>query len=455
MKHSAHSRPVGIRISPQVLEQVCREMIKVILYALPHAVKGTIYAVGPIPDLRVLRVASGHRDGESENILWDRAARSGYDLPGKVWDDYRDRPGGMLEAMAWCVERQRSWTADDPERDIRSARKQREGKADEDHHHMEPVLVRKSELWDYAPPLEAFPKDGSGHPIWQDSRWATVAVVKIHFPPQTIRQGDRSTRIIKELSHSLGTQMLSLHAREVALEKEYRLTRECLDTQNTLAHEFRNLASRIGFAYRAVNNEISFLRESWEDLVHRHHPDQPNRRNILRQLNDILVEIEATRSSDQKSEQISKLATTQGELMESCLLPRQNQMWFREKIQPLWSYILSTTDLPEFTKRLIAELLDALVRSFHIGQDESLRRGIGGISEAVKNKWVDLAYREFNSRSDGTLKEYIEFLSQVRSDLPRGRYSLNNLLCLKFLVDLLPEVERRLNGSLERLKNNG
>ena len=455
MKGSAHSRPVGIRISPQVLERVCREMIKVILYALPHAVQGTIYAVGPIPDLRVLRVASGHRDGQSEDILWDRAARSDYDFPGKVWDDYRDRPGGMLEAMAWCVERQRSWTADDPERDRRSARKQHEGRADEDHHHMEPVLVRKSDLWDQAPPPEAYPNGSSGHPVWQDSDWATVAVVKIHFPPGTIRQGDRSTRIIKELSHSLGTQMLSLHAREVALEKEYRLTRERLDTQNSLAHEFRNLVSQIGFAYRAVNNEISFLRESWEDLVLRHHPDQPNRKDILRHLNDILVEIEATGRSGQTSEQMAKLATIQEELMESCLLPRQNQTWFREKIQPLWAYIVGATDLPGSTKRLIADLLDALARSFHIGQDEGLRRGIGGISEAVKNKWVDLAYREFNNQSDGALNEYIGFLGQVRSELPRGRYSLNNLLCLKSLVDLVPEVERRLNGSLERLKTNG
>jgi hypothetical protein len=84
-----------------------------------------------------------------------------------------------------------------------------------------------------------------------------------------------------------------------------------------------------------------------------------------------------------------------------------------------------------------------------------MRRGIGGISEAIKNTWVDLAYREFNNRSDGALNDYIEFLGQVRSELPRGRYSLNNLLCLKSLVDLVPEVERRLNGSLERLKTNG
>jgi len=35
--------------------------------------------------------------------------------------------------MAWCVERQKSWTADDPGHDLRSARKQLEGKAGEDY----------------------------------------------------------------------------------------------------------------------------------------------------------------------------------------------------------------------------------------------------------------------------------------------------------------------------------
>ena len=90
---------------------------------------------------------------------------SGYDLPGKGWEDYRDRPGRSLEAMAWCVERQKSWTADDPEHNVRSMRKQLEGKAGEDYHHMEPVLVYKNDLWDKEPPLAAYPEDSLGNPV--------------------------------------------------------------------------------------------------------------------------------------------------------------------------------------------------------------------------------------------------------------------------------------------------
>ncbi len=455
MSESLFALPVGIRISPQVLEQTCKRMIKVVLYALPHAVRGTIYTVGPIPDLRAVRVASGHRNGELEDIRWDVAVRSEYDFPGKVWEQYRDRPGGVLEAMAWCVERQKSWTGDDPEHDVRSVRKQMDGRAGEDYHHMEPVLVQKTDLWDQMPPLGSYPKDSSGNLIWQQSQYAIVAVIKIHFLPGNIRGGDRSTRIIKELSRSLGTQMLSLHAREIALAKEKQLTQERLETSNALAHEFRNLASRIGFACRAVNNEIAYLRESWEDLVHHHFPEQPNRRKILQRLDEILASIQPESAFDEIMDQISRLAELQRQMMASCLLPHQNETWLREKIQPIWSSIMTSIDLPPHKRSHLRELLETLRASFHVGKDETLRKGIIGIPDEIKEKWVDLAYREWNAASDGVLAQYIELIQSLDLELPRKRYSLNNLVCLKPLVELMPEIERKVNSSLAHLNSRG
>ena len=95
----------GMRISREVLEDVCKRMIRMILFCLPDAFRGTIYSVGPIPDLRTIRIASGCKNGKTDEIIWGVANPSDYDYPGKVWDAYRDRPGGILEAMAWCVER--------------------------------------------------------------------------------------------------------------------------------------------------------------------------------------------------------------------------------------------------------------------------------------------------------------------------------------------------------------
>jgi len=452
MSESPYTSAVGMRIYPQVLERVCKRMIRVILYALPHATMGTIYSVGPIPELRVVRVASGHRNGQ--DLVWDVTAPSDYDVPGKIWEDYRDRPGGVIEAMAWCVERQKSWTADDPRHDIRSARKQLEGKAGEDYHHMEPVLVAKIDLWDSLPPLRDYPIDSSGSPIWQESGYATVAVIKIDFLPGSITAGDPSTRIIKELSHALGTQMLSLHARELALDKEKRLTADRLEVCNTLAHEFRNLVSRIGFAYRAINNEVAYLRESWEALIHQRFPDRPNRRVILQKLIEVLSFIKSEQPHADANGEISELSCFQERMMESCLLPSQNEMWFRYKIQPLWESIFSQIDLKPPRRTEFEGLLNSLQQSFHVGTDETLRDKLAGLPDAVKRQWVDLAYRQVNGNDDGSIDQYISLLKAIPFDLPRKNYSLNNFLCLKPLVEVMPEIEKALNHRLTQLKNS-
>jgi hypothetical protein len=443
----------GMRISAHVLEDVCKRMIEVILFCLPNATRGTIYAVGPIPALRVTRIASGDKEGQSDEIHWDVKTPSEYDPPGKAWEDYQDRLGGILEAMGWCVEKQKSWTADDPEHNIRSRRKQLEGKAGEDYHHMEPVLLLKENLWDAVPPVEAYPKDSLGKSIWQESSYVTVAVVKIHFLPGTIGLGDKSTRVIKELSHSLGTEMLSLHAREVALEKEEKLAEERLETCDVLAHEFRNLVPRIGFAYRAINNEISYLREEWENLVSERLPEQSSKQEILKQLNAIAKDVHKEDGGSNSDSDISRVSLYQQQLMDSCFLPYQNENWLKHKIRPLWSSILSKTDLNAERKAQIEELLKDLRKSFNVGLDKELRAKVEDITEELKEKWVGLAYREVNGKNNGMLKHYIEFLDNLDLDLPRKRHCVKNLVYLKSLVELVPLIEEKLNHRLHLLKN--
>ena len=57
---------VGMRISAPVLEEACKKMIGIILRCLPRAIRGSLYTVGPIPELRVVWLASGHREGKSD-----------------------------------------------------------------------------------------------------------------------------------------------------------------------------------------------------------------------------------------------------------------------------------------------------------------------------------------------------------------------------------------------------
>jgi hypothetical protein len=444
----------GMRISAPVLERVCKKMIEVILLCLRDAVRGTIYTIGPLPELRVVRIASGQKGGHTDEISWDMETRSDYDLPGKIWEEYRDRPGGILEAMAWCVERQRSWTADAPEHNIRSVRKQLEGKAGEDYHHMEPVLVKKADLWGEIVPETDCRMDSGGKAIWRDSPYATVAVIKIHFLPGTISSGDSSVRIIKELSESLGTQMLSLHAREVALEKEKQLAQERHETCNALAHEFRNLVPQIGFAYRAINNEISYLREAWEDLIHQHLPEQLSKKSILSQLSQFLKKLE-TECSAEISIEIASLERYQEQLMEFSRLPEQNEVWLRHKIRPLWRSVLTKGEATPTMRTQVEKLLERLRRSFYLGLDDKFRDKVNVIPEELKAKWVDLAYLEVNGRTGGMVKQYIELLRNADLQIPRQNHSLKNFIYLNALIEMIPEIEKKLNHRLELLKTSG
>jgi hypothetical protein len=111
-----------MQINRDVLEETCKNMIEAILFCLEWATKGTVYTIGPMPGLQTVRITSGIRD--DGQIKWGLPQDSDYNSPGKEWEQYRDTPGHLLEAMGWCVEQQKSWTADNPQEDIRSIRKQ-------------------------------------------------------------------------------------------------------------------------------------------------------------------------------------------------------------------------------------------------------------------------------------------------------------------------------------------
>ena len=183
-------------------------MIETIFLCLPNVIKGTIYRIGKPPNLVAERITSGKIDLKRKMISWGLPAKSEYNPPGKPWIDYKDEPGRPLEAMSWCVEKQKSWTAENPSNDERSVRRQINLGLD-DFHHMEPVLVRKSDLsLDKYSPIE-YPRDYKGDIIWTDSEYIVVAVIKIHFNPNSIKIGGPETRVIKKLSRSLGTELLS------------------------------------------------------------------------------------------------------------------------------------------------------------------------------------------------------------------------------------------------------
>jgi hypothetical protein len=243
--------------------------------------------------------------------------------------------------------------------------------------------------------------------------------------------------------------MLSLHAKEVALDKQKRLAEERQDTCNTLAHEFRNILTRTGFIYRAINNEIGYLREFWEGLVQQHNPEKFNKKKILEEL----IQLSRMVQEDNGSREISRLLTYQEQLMLSPLLPKQSSIWLRQKIRPLWVMILSRGEVSAALKRQVEDILERLEESFYFGLDRSLIDKIDGLPNKLKRKWTELVYQEIDGKTNGALKDYIELLDNTKLEIPHKRQTLKNFVYLKSLVEILPELEKKLNDQLETLKN--
>ncbi|MCE5334726.1 MAG: hypothetical protein LLG06_09045 [Desulfobacteraceae bacterium] len=442
-------------IGDDILERTCKDMIETILFCLPDATRGTIYRIGPMPTLQAVRVTTGVRDEGTGEILWGLPEVSDYNYPGKSWERYRDRPGQVLEAMAWCVEKGKSWTADDPNLDFRSVRKQLSNEL-EDHHHMEPVLIRKSYLYGARKMIPSYPLDHTGKPIWKDSENIVVAVVKIHFKPGTIKRGDNSTKIIKKLSHTLGTQLLSLHIRETLSEAQKELARQRLQSCNVLAHELRNTLIKLGFVFSAINAEISFLREQWESQICSTFPELECKRAILERLNELIKSKNVDRNRGFDLAQLCEsLLAEQHELAELSLMPVLGEKWVDNKLRPKWRKLLKESDVWESSREEINSLLVRLQNSMWLGTDEELAKRMVHLPDDLKSVWPKLAYVDFTVDKIVVLEQILKFLDHPDLDFPHKQQTKKVLTALKALVEMIPEVEERTNRMIHSLKNGG
>ena len=257
------------------------------------------------------------------------------------------------------------------------------------------------------------------------------------------------------MSRSLGTEMLSLHAKEISLEKEKSLMQERQETCNTFAHEFRNLLARLGAAYRIANNEVAYLRQLWEDFVHKRLPDLPSKKDILQKLNNILEDVAKECAIAFNSGYISRLTQHQEQLAKRCLLPHQNEMWLKQRIEPLWVLVMSEVDLDPLVRKEVESLLARLKKSFSLVTDRQIIDKIDTVDDEIKRKWVELAYREINGKGNGDIQPYIKFLDKFPLEIPHKKQSMSNFIYLKGLLEMIPEIERTLNHRLEVLKSNG
>jgi len=440
---------LSIEIERNVLEYACKEMIETILFCLPNAFKGTIYRVGRPPALITERITSGVIDSSRKQIAWGLPEKSDYNPPGRPWVDYMDEAGRPLEAMAWCVEKQLSWTAADPGNDPRSVRLQVEG-IEEDTHHMEPVLVRKSDLHlDMYSSVE-YPRDEHGRMIWQGSDYVVVAVVKIHFQPSKIHAGSPETKVIKKLSRSLGTQLLSHQLRFDSDRAMQQLARDRLNACNILADSLRNAITKSGVIFSLVKMEMWNLREQWEAMLLRERHEKNGKQEAIKDLEEVLSSIK-----ENNGELRSDLVAVQRRFLELPLSPEKAEKWVSLQIQERWNDLLAKNPQDEKTTRRVRQALDHLRKSLYYGKIPEVVAGFSGIPRELKEEWVDVIYRSVDGYNDSTIERLLRLLANPALCLPSRERSRRMLTQLRVLAENMNQLERNTNFLLRHVLNGG
>jgi len=438
---------LSIEIEKSVLKKACMEMIETILFCLPNAFKGTIYSIGKPPDLIAERITSGIIDDGKGKISWGLPAKSGYNSPGKPWLEYRDQQGRPLESMSWCVEKQKSWTSEDPEKDARNLRFQVEGIA-KDFHHMEPVLVLKSDLkLDINSPLD-YPNDYKGNSIWKDIDYIVVAVIKIHFHPFAIKIGSHETKIIKKLSRSLGTELLSYQLRQDSMKSMEQLATDRLNACNILADSLRNAITKSGLIFSLVKQEIGYLRDQWEQALIEDRKENNMKVEAIRDLNEMLTSL-----GDGYEDLKEDLVDAQNKFLELSLPPEKGENWVGMQIEERWKDLLYQCPQDDLKRKTVWKTIDKLKKSLHFGQDPDIIAKYTKIPEEVKKEWVNLMYRNNDKFDDSALDRLIKVLANSSLVIPSREKSRKTLTQLKALAQTMSQLEQNTNFLLNRVLN--
>jgi len=440
---------LSLRVDKTSLERACKEIIETILFCLPNAYKGTVYSIGSPPGLVATRITSGTIDKERENISWGLPESSDYNPPGKPWDEYRDQPGRVLEAMAWCVEKQKSWTAEDPELDTRSARVQ-VGQGRRDSHHMEPVLIRKQDLFLDGEPNLIYPRNYDGKAIWQDTDYMVVAVIKIHFRPGTIKIGSPETRLIKKLSRTLGTELLSYQLREESLKAMRELAQDKVNSCNIISDSLRNTITKSGLIFSLIKQEIGFLRDQWEEMLQDGCNLKATKREYIEQLANILDARE-----DIEPEIRQELQEAHRKFLEFSLPPERAENWIHTKIEKKWEALLGNGNGDEQLRRTVRQALDGLRRSLYFGKDPQLVESFHYVPQHLKKEWVELIYKMPDQFDQVFLDRIIDILGNPELRLPHQDKSRKSLIHLKALAKIMGELEENTNVALRQVLNGG
>ena len=421
------------------------EMIETIFLCLPNVFKGTIYRVGNPPDLIVERITSGVVSDDRSKISWGLPAQSEYNPPGKPWLEYRDEPWRPKEAMSWCVEKQKSWTAEEPSNDQRSVSLQM-AIGVEDFQHMEPVLVRKADLNLNMYSSFEYPKNYRGESIWLNSDYVVVAVLKLHFRPYTIQINSPETRVIKKLSRSLGTQLLSYQLRQDSMEVMQQLAQDRLNACDILADSLRNAIMKSGLILSLVKQEVGHLRDQWETTLLEDRDEISFKKSSIEHLNRLLMDLESVDEETKKD-----LRKIQEKFLDLSLSPDQGKRWVEMQIEERWKEIFLHYSLKEDHKAMICKGIENLKRSLLFGQNQEVIANYRKMPEKLVHEWVDIIYSNIENFNPTFLNRLINILDKPGLNIPSRERSRKTLIQLKALAETMKQLERNTNFVLNQV----
>jgi hypothetical protein len=315
---------------------------------------------------------------------------------------------------------------------------------------MEPVLVRKSDLHlDLYSPLE-YPRDYQERVLWQGSDYVVVAVVKIHFDPHTIRVGGRETKVIKKLSRSLGTQLLSHHLHHDTVRAMQQLARDRLNACNILADSLRNAITKSALIFSLVKMEMWNLREQWEALLLKERHERNAKREAVKELEEVLMHL-----TGNTQERKNDLVAVQRRFLDLPLSPQKAENWVTLQIQERWRDLLAKSPQDEKTTHRIWQTLEKLKKSLYYGRNPEVVAGYSGIPRELKQEWVDAIYSNVDGFNDSTIERLIRLLANPALPIPSRERSRRMLTQLKILAENMDQLERNTNFLLRHVLNGG
>ena len=438
---------MAIKIDKEALEQACKEIIETILFCLPTAYKGTVYQIGGPPEMIAKRITSGVIDGDGKTITWGLPDRSGYNPPGKPWIEYRDEPDRPLEAMRWCVERQKSWTMKDPKEDGRNVRLQGEGIL-EGSRHMEPVLAHKEDFYPGNEQNLKYPENYEGKVLWRDSEYVVIGVINIHFTENTIAIGSPETKIIKKLSRSLGTELLSYQLKQQSLEAMRRLAEDKINSCKILSDSLRNTITKSGLIFSLIKLELQSLREQWEMILLQDSDQKGMKREAIHALDKVLNDM------DETSDGLGKeLIDAQNRFLRLFLPPERGEKWVRMQIEERWDKLLCKMPVDETQTKEIRRRINDLKRSLNLGKDQNILDTFNEIPESLKKEWIDLIYSNIDCVDFQFLESLIRILGNPSLNLPYQERSRKCVIRLKALAEIMGQLEKDTNVVLREVLN--